>query len=169
MSVREKRVVVGGADFLSAISIAVAAPIIVPFVAGFIGWLSGWPGVVDILAACLAHGLIMAGCRFRLVADPGGSWLWRTWLGVPWSRRWFGRRAHVVAGAGWDWDELSIVPEAPRDGEDRFVVMETPFCARTWEDLEACAAAADREIARVVTLEATVDRPGAYRTPYPRA
>lgn len=167
VSVRASRVVVGGFDYMSAIDVGVAGTVLVPLLAGLASWGWGWSVGFAFVVALLGHAVATAGCRFRLVADARGCVLWRTWYGVPWSRRALGRRASVASSVGWDWEELLIVPEHPRDDEDRFVVIEAPPGAWTAADIDAFAAVADREIARVVAEDA-LPRAGTYRTAYPR-
>jgi hypothetical protein len=116
-------------------------------------------GVIDWLLRCgdggafvgglIAYAVFAAGFRFRLVVDAEGSRLVRTWFGLPWSRRSFGPRPRVVVEVGWDFDDLIIVPEHPRDADDRFVVVESSLCGWTMKDLDASADVANREIARV--------------------
>ncbi|MCC6556473.1 MAG: hypothetical protein IT372_26230 [Polyangiaceae bacterium] len=167
VSVRASRVVVGGLDVLAALAVLMWGILGVPLAAGVIRWWLGWGEAAGVLVGLLAHAAVAAGCRYRLVVDGRGSRLWRTCLGVPWSRRPLGLRPRVVADVGWDWDELCIVPEHPRDGEDRFVVMETPPGGWTWEDLQASADAADREIARVAA-QCDRGRLACYRSPAQR-
>ncbi|HSN99501.1 MAG TPA: hypothetical protein VLS89_14495 [Candidatus Nanopelagicales bacterium] len=162
ISVRASRVVVGGLDSMAALYVVLASQLGAPF----FGWLAdrawGWPGIVALLAGFLVHVVAASGCRFRLVADGRDCVLYRTWFGVPWSRRSYGRRASVVVDLGWDWEELAIVPEESRDEEDRFTIAESTMSALSGSDLEAFAAAADREIGRVAGPPEI--HPGTYRT-----
>lgn len=162
--VRASRVEVSGLDMWAALSVVLwgtfTAPIVMALIAGLLRWSDG----AAFGAALLAHAALAAGCRYRLVVDGGGSVLARTWLGVPWWRRPYGRRPSVTTVVGWDWEELVIVPERPRDADDHLVVMESWSGGWTWEDLEASASAADREIARVATLPEPAST-SPYRSP----
>jgi hypothetical protein len=163
---RASRVEVGGLDAMVALSVVFCAPFTLPLAAGAFGGFLSWGGGIAFLAALLAHAAIAMSCRYRLVVDGHGSVLWRACLGIPWSRRPYGRRPSVSTMSGWDWDELVIQPEHPRDANDHLLVMETLPGGWTEADCEASANLADREIARVTaTAEPISTTP--YRSPPP--
>ncbi|APR83094.1 Hypothetical protein A7982_08443 [Minicystis rosea] len=105
--------------------------------------------------------VLTVGCRYRLVVDGKGSRLTRTLLGVPWSWRSFGRRPRVAADIGWDFDELVIVQDHPCP--ERFAVMDASFYGWSFEDCDATAGLANREIDRITIPKAPPGPP--YRSP----